>query len=59
MTETIHYNGKVRKCKCGLVTIQEYLIKTPDRELRQYLCFYCARDMKDSGIKIKKVREWK
>lgn len=62
MKETVHYNGKLHPCEhCGLATIEEYFVIAPtldfpERELKQYLCYFCAKDLLDSGAKIRKVR---
>jgi hypothetical protein len=64
MKETVHINnGRIHRCEhCGLATIEQYLIlcpslDSPQRELKQYLCFFCAKDLKDSGVQIRKVIE--
>lgn len=52
---------KMHPCeRCGFSTTQEYFIKAPcisfpDRELRQFLCLFCAGNLEDSGVEIKKI----
>jgi hypothetical protein len=60
--ETLHIdNKKVHPCsQCGLACIEEYFVLSPtidfpERELRQYLCLFCMRDLVSKGVQVKKV----
>lgn len=62
--ETLHIaNGKVHPCHhCSLACTQQYYVLAPsldfpDREVKMYLCLFCAHAFIDSGIQIRKVTE--
>lgn len=49
--ETIHLNG-VHHCeRCGLETIKKYRYKGEEI----YLCYFCARNYRDSGERLKEI----
>ena len=62
--DTLHIpSGRVHPCShCGLACTQEYYvlcpsIDFPNREIKMYLCYFCACAFVDSGIQIRKVKE--